>query len=495
MKTRTSYTRVLGLDVGAVSLSAVEMDRDGTILRTFYEFHRGQVEACLGRVLGGLDLSVGTAVAATTSTPSFIRSDLRFDNQICLITTARRFHPETRSILVVGGERFGLVRFGLDGTYLSFKANPLCAAGTGGFLDQQASRLSLESVQDLATLALANRVSPPKIASRCAVFAKTDLVHAQQEGHSLEAICDGLCRGVAKNIVDTLFTGETIHGPVLMVGGVAKNEAVVRHLRKLLGVEMVAEGELAHGAAGAALKFLERGDSLPHSGSLVAGGLIDSSARERTYEHPPLELEFSEYPNVESSESYLFSGRSVDHSHPLEVDLYRKLPPDRTYRIYLGIDVGSTSTKAVAADLDGDVLAGFYTATAGKPLVATQLILEALSDWADRKGLDLEVLGAGTTGAGRKFIGRILGADLVLDEITAHARAAVELHPHVDTIIEIGGPGLQVHDPSRWARDPLRHEQRLRGGNRELHRGTGPPPERAPGGLRKKDPGRVLSHR
>ncbi|MCJ7629808.1 MAG: acyl-CoA dehydratase activase, partial [Longimicrobiales bacterium] len=90
-------------------------------------------------------------------------------------------------------------------------------------------------------------------------------------------------------------------------------------------------------------------------------------------------------------------------------------------------------------DVEGNVLAGFYTSTAGRPLAATQLILEAVADWENRKGLKLRILGAGTTGAGRKFIGRILGADLILDEITAHARAAVELHPEVDTIIEIGG--------------------------------------------------------
>ena len=89
--------------------------------------------------------------------------------------------------------------------------------------------------------------------------------------------------------------------------------------------------------------------------------------------------------------------------------------------------------------MEGNVLAGFYTSTAGKPLVATQLILEAVSDWEEGKGRELQIVGVGTTGAGRKFIGRILSADLILDEITAHARAAVELHPQVDTIIEIGG--------------------------------------------------------
>jgi predicted CoA-substrate-specific enzyme activase len=85
------------------------------------------------------------------------------------------------------------------------------------------------------------------------------------------------------------------------------------------------------------------------------------------------------------------------------------------------------------------VLAGFYTRTSGRPLAALQCILAAVDHLADRQGSRLTVCGAGTTGSGRKFIGRLIGADLVLDEISAHARAAFELNPQVDTIIEIGG--------------------------------------------------------
>jgi predicted CoA-substrate-specific enzyme activase len=121
------------------------------------------------------------------------------------------------------------------------------------------------------------------------------------------------------------------------------------------------------------------------------------------------------------------------------MDLYSDFRPNSEHRVYLGVDVGSTSTKAVCTNRVGDVLAGFYTATAGRPLEATQLILEAIHHWAEDKGLDLRFSGVATTGAGRKFVGHILGADLILDEITAHARAAVQLHPGVDTILEIGG--------------------------------------------------------
>ncbi|MBT8397005.1 MAG: CoA activase, partial [Gemmatimonadetes bacterium] len=432
-------SRVLGLDVGAVSVSVAELEGDGSILRTFYELHHGRVGETARRILRDIDFTLVEGIAATTSTPSFLRSHRRYDNQICLITSARRFHPEARSILVVGAERFGLVRFDPAGAYLSFKANSLCAAGTGSFLDQQASRLNLASIGDLTDLAIANRGPPPKIASRCAVFAKTDLVHAQQEGHGVEAICDGLCRGVVKNIIDSLFTGETIHGPVLVVGGVARNSAVVKHLRGLLGVELIVDGHLVHGAAGAAMKLLGEEASNGGSGPRSVAEVIAETSSERSFEYPPLELRLSGYPDFRSKEKRLFTGKTVAHSHPLEVELYRELSSSGKTEAYLGIDIGSTSTKAVVTDRDGEVLAGFYTSTAGKPLVATQFILEALSDLDCSKNLGLEFLGVGTTGAGRKFIGKILGADLVLDEITAHARAAVELDPDVDTIIEIGG--------------------------------------------------------
>jgi predicted CoA-substrate-specific enzyme activase len=429
---------VLGLDVGAVSLSAVEMDGGGRILRSYHAVHQGDVAGALKGFLATLDLTSIQAVAATASTPALLRAHRRFDNQICLITAARQFHPRARSVLLAGGERFGLVRFDAHGKYLGFKANPLCAAGTGSFLDQQAQRLNLAGSRELADLALANQAPPAKIASRCAVFAKTDMVHAQQEGHSLEAICHGLCRGVAKNIVDSLFAGEEVHGPLLLVGGVARNQAVVRHIRELLQVEVMADGSFPHGAAGAALKLLEEWQG-PPPGPLALDDIVCQVPRERSYEFPPLELSLSSYPDFRSMEHSLFHGRVVQHSHPLEVDLYRELPPGSVNQVYLGIDVGSTSTKAVVINPAGEVLAGFYTSTAGRPVVAAQLILEAIRDWEARKGLRLEILGAGTTGAGRKLMGRILGADLILDEITAHARAAVELHPQVDTIIEIGG--------------------------------------------------------
>src|SRR5208337_270079 len=91
----------------------------------------------------------------------------------------------------------------------------------------------------LVRRARANGGAAPKISTRCAVFARTDLVHAQQAGYSLEEICDGLCRGLSQNIADTLCGGERLQEPVLFAGGVAQNAAVRKHLEHALGVSLL----------------------------------------------------------------------------------------------------------------------------------------------------------------------------------------------------------------------------------------------------------------
>ena len=123
----------------------------------------------------------------------------------------------------------------------------------------------------------------------------------------------------------------------------------------------------------------------------------------------------------------------------VESDIYRSPASMDLFPVYLGFDIGSTSTKAAVLAEDGQMTAGFYTRTAGRPVKAVQSLLAALDDFERRSGATFKVLGAAATGSGRKLAGRVIGADLIIDEITAHARAAWQLHPRVDTIIEIGG--------------------------------------------------------
>ncbi len=133
---------------------------------------------------------------------------------------------------------------------------------------------------------------------------------------------------------------------------------------------------------------------------------------------------------------YLYTAARLGPTNPVEVEVYRG---GVSWNGFLGIDIGSTSTKAVITDRSGIPLAGFYTRTAGQPLAAVQGLFDATEDCASRNGIDLTIAAVATTGSGRKFVGSVVGADLVIDEITAHARAACQLDPEVDTIIEIGG--------------------------------------------------------
>ena len=315
-----------------------------------------------------------------------------------------------------------------------------------------------------------------QIASRCAVFAKTDLVHAQQEGFSLAEICDGLCAGLARNIVDILFAGTLSPEPIVFVGGVAKNRAVVNHIETLLGKKITVDPRAPFfGAIGAALSALAAGHKREKP-ILFTEDLFLPDAAVKTYFHDPLALTLSDYPDFANTERYDQSAGPAGDPSPVEVDLTEELPLQGRCAAYLGIDVGSTSTKAVLIATAGAVLAGFYTRTAGRPVAATQKILAAVETLVARRALRLSILGAGTTGSGRKFIGKIIGADLVVDEITAHARAAVELRTGRGYDYRDRRAGLEVHNAQERRRHLLRHEQCLRRGNGELSRGAGPTP-------------------
>jgi predicted CoA-substrate-specific enzyme activase len=294
----------------------------------------------------------------------------------------------------------------------------------------------LENSAKLAELALSNLGQPPQIASRCSVFAKTDLIHAQASGFTLGEICDGLCRGLVHNVLDTVVNGDNLREPFQVIGGVARNGAVIKHLEQLTGKTcMVDERAVYYGAYGAVLDFLSKRKEQPVPiRALRLADVLRPAAANKDYYYAPLELKLSHYPDFSSESRCLYTSAA---GMEVEVDVYQ--PLSGQYKVYLGVDIGSTSTKAVFLDGDKKVLAGFYTRTAGQPLEAVQALCETAEAIARRHDAGWEIAGAGTTGSGRKFVGDIMGADLALDEITAHARAAYELDPEIDTIIEIGG--------------------------------------------------------
>jgi predicted CoA-substrate-specific enzyme activase len=188
------------------------------------------------------------------------------------------------------------------------------------------------------------------------------------------------------------------------------------------------------------------GDGRKEEGSGMEAGpeaRVAGEYAEKRYFFDPLRLEKTDYPDFSGEESYIHPAR--EGRSPVEVEIYTRLGEGDELRVLLGIDIGSTSTKAVlyapaaGEGEQGTVHAGFYTRTFGKPLEAVKAILETAETAAAERGISITITGAATTGSGRKFAGKVIGADTVVDEITAHARAAYELNPEIDTIIEIGG--------------------------------------------------------
>jgi len=425
---------ILGIDAGSVSVHLAVVDMNGNLLHKASEYHHGDVRTCLARMLAHKALSSVTHVAKTASTPADVNATFCVDEQVAVIRNARHIHKNFSAILHVGGEKFFLSLFDSHGNYRGQRHNSGCAAGTGAFLDQQAGRIHLQGSANISSLALENCGQRPDIATRCAVFAKTDLIHAQQQGYDLKQICDGLCYGLARNIANALFKQNIPEKDIIFCGGVSQNNAVKQHLESIIGKPLVKSGHaLVYGAMGAALCLADEIMNT-HTPSRLFNDISEFFLdRKKTKGdlNPALDLTLSDYPDFSSVAALDFES--------VEIEIFKPIVHGATVNGFLGLDVGSTSTKCIITDPDGEPVAGFYTRTASRPVNAVQQIFKACDHLMAEKKVIFQIQGCGTTGSGRRISGKIIGADLEPDEITAHATAAVNLHPDVDTIIEIGG--------------------------------------------------------
>ncbi len=241
------------------------------------------------------------------------------------------------------------------------------------------------------------------MAGRCSVFAKSDMIHAQQKGYTPAEVLRGLCNAVARNFRTAVVRSHPVVKPVVFVGGVAANAAVVRAMREAFGLsesEMAVPAAFTHvGAVGAAsmAASAKNAADLSHLGELRAASDSDHGVFPTT---DPLRMD-----NV-----LLLR----DRVEPYEAPLAGKIDA------YMGIDIGSVSTNVVAIDEDGRVIHDIYVRTQGRPI---EVVTEALAEIDRRWGERLNILGVGTTGSGRELIGELVGADTINDEITAHKTA------------------------------------------------------------------------
>ncbi|MBW1991204.1 MAG: CoA activase [Deltaproteobacteria bacterium] len=400
----------VGIDVGSVSVNLVVMNPAGQVLREVYRRHLGEPYRTALNLLKELEPEFSLShcrLAAFTGLGGKVLAEVLsgpFINEV--IAQARgtyHFCPQARSIIDMGGEDAKLIMVGQENGELvirDFAMNTMCAAGTGSFLDQQAHRLGY-TIEEFSQLALKS-TTPPRIAGRCSVFAKTDMIHLQQ---------GALKSNIAK--------GKNLEPPVVFQGGVAHNLGVRKAFREVLQLDddsfIVPPHFTALGAVGAVLVARE---NPPGDFCLNLKPLEDYLTRELEPEYPLPPLR---------------------PPRELGPDHYEVAPPPplgSETEAYLGVDVGSISTNVVVIDKDMRVLAREYLMTAGRPLEA---ITEGLRRVGKKLAGRVKIMGAATTGSGRYLTGDFIGADIVRNEITAQATAAAAIDPTVDTIFEIGG--------------------------------------------------------
>ncbi|MEE8409833.1 MAG: acyl-CoA dehydratase activase, partial [Myxococcota bacterium] len=450
-------SQIVGVDVGAMTVKAVLLSTEGEVVTSAYTFHRGNPLAALREVMGEFANGNLLRIALTGSGAKLcprVDDILRVNDVQATIVGVRQARDAVQNIIDIGGASLTLVRLDKAGRFRGYATNSQCAAGTGSFLDEQATRLGL-TYQEMA--GFHDIQSPPSVAARCAVFAKSDLIHLQQAGATKAEMWSGLCRGMSQTALQTLLKGKPLGGLTAMVGGVAQNYEVVRWLRELTREEIVTD-ENAHltGALGAALIAHRESELIDDvqwrdwlgetdgSSTQVAEELVseptpcfsacgDDTPRTFASEHSnePLALRRTKYPSFEVEESY-----TDDQANEVRMSRW---PGGDIVRGVLGIDIGSTSTKLCLIDPQGEVMVDIYRNTAGDPIDATKKLFDALRDAADRRGSTVEVIGCGTTGSGRKLVGSVVGADAIINEISGHVAGAMHVDPEIETIFEIGG--------------------------------------------------------
>ncbi|PIZ21081.1 MAG: CoA activase, partial [Deltaproteobacteria bacterium CG_4_10_14_0_8_um_filter_43_12] len=389
----------LGIDVGSVSVNTVVMNQNRDILEEHYTRTMGQplkaVRKVLTEVLSCIEKGQ-IMTASLTGTAGKLVAELigaNFVNEIIAQSkSVEHLYPQVKTIVEIGGEDSKLILLDYDThqkrvRIADFAMNTICAAGTGSFLDQQAHRLGL-SIEEFSKLALKSE-NPPRIAGRCSVFAKTDMIHLQQGAAPDFDIVAGLCYAMARNFKSNIGKGKKFTRPVSFQGGVAANVGMRKAFFDVLELEeaeFVIPGHFASmGAIGSVIATMEDpAKQVPFLGLERLQNYLETH-KEKSVGLSPLTLSEESKKRMAEVTTNPCASKKED-----KVDAF------------LGIDVGSISTNVVVIDRNKNLLSKRYLMTAGRPIEA---IRQGLMEVGEEIGDYVTVRGVGTTGSGRYLTG------------------------------------------------------------------------------------------
>ena len=428
-KNRTSGKLLMGIDIGSTTAKIVLID-DGRMVYSRYERHFSQVrQKTLEMIEAIRDMFMGrsftVAVSGSAGLGMANAASLLFVQEVyATAESVRTLQPDTDAVIELGGEDAKIIFFsgGLDE-----RMNGSCAGGTGAFIDQMATLLNLSNTE-MDELSLTHKQLYP-IASRCGVFAKTDIQPLINQGATKADIAASIYQAVVNQTVGGLAQGRRIAGKVMFLGGpLYYCKGLRERFKETLKLSdenaIFPEYGLYAVAIGAAL-YSADGETLNYE--LLTDRLRESmKQRETVSTLPPLFKDKNEY--------QAFITRHSKNSVKTEyAGAY-------TGDAYIGIDCGSTTTKLTVITDNCDIIYTYYSSNKGNPVA---IVREQLTKIYELFGDSITVRGCAVTGYGEELIQKAFHIDFGLVETMAHYTAAKHFDPEVDFILDIGGQDIK----------------------------------------------------
>ncbi len=420
-----------GIDVGSTTVKVVVFDEDNNLLFARYERHYSDVKTATIKVLQEAISEIGDQVVSIAITGSggmglSDAAEIPFVQEvIAATTTVEKLIPQTDVVIELGGEDAKMTFFG---DALEQRMNGTCAGGTGAFIDQMAELLKTDA-NGVNELAKGYETIYP-IASRCGVFAKTDVQPLINEGARKEDIAASIFQAVVNQTIAGLASGRKITGNIAFLGGPLyfMSELRQRFIETLnIAPENVIFPEnpqlfVAMGAAfdedQTVLKISQIIDNLNHntSESLVPKNTLDVLFKDQN------ELDIWRQRHNEASAQYK--------------DIANASGP-----VFLGIDAGSTTSKLILTDPDGNILFQHYGSNKGQPLESVIAVIKEIYHQLPEEAY---IARSCVTGYGENLIKAALRVDYGEVETVAHFKAANYFNPGVDFILDIGGQDMKA---------------------------------------------------
>lgn len=432
-------TKQMGIDVGSTTVKVTVLDGDKILYKSYVRHFARVKQTVLDELysvrkkIGG-DFSVSVTGSAGLGLSQ--RSGINFVQEVqAAFIAIRKYYPDADAAIELGGEDAKII-FITGGT--EQRMNGSCAGGTGAFIDQMATLLNI-SVKEMDEYALkAEKIYP--IASRCGVFAKSDVQPLINQGAKKEDIAASIFQAVVDQTVSGLAQGRRIKGKVLFLGGPLHFlEALKRAFVKTLGLSgdkaLFPENAPCFMSIGAALgsagckaesidEIIAKVENAVESDDIVTGEPLFTSREEYSEfvkRHRATDLEFA------------------------DIAAY-------TGDCYLGIDSGSTTTKLMLITPDCRILYSHYQSNNGQPL---DVIISKLKEVYSLGGGRIKICGSAVTGYGEDLIKSAIKADFGIVETIAHFKAALHFNPKVDFIIDIGGQDIKCFKIKNGAIDSI----------------------------------------